>query len=67
MTTTPPAGLKNLTLRLIKEHRVLAEYAEVDANGEKLTKPFLQPIYVRKTDYPNGLPAALNITLMPHE
>ena len=57
--------MMSFKLVLIKEHKVLAEYAEVDAQGVKLNKPTVQPIYIRK----NGaaLPAAYNITLTPVE
>jgi len=51
-------------MKLIKEHKSVAEYAELDAAGEKKFKPTLQPIYVRKNDY---LPAAYTVTLTPTE
>jgi len=53
-----------VTMRLIKEHKSVAEYAEVDDKGEKKFKPTLQPIYVRKNEY---LPAAYTVTLTPTE
>ena len=59
--------MKTITVKLVfqKEHKTLVEYAEVDAQGVKLLKPKVTPIYVRK----NGeeLPAAYTLTLTPTE
>jgi hypothetical protein len=53
-----------VVMKLIKEHKSVAEYAEVDDKGEKKFKPTLQPIYVRRNEY---LPAAYTVTLTPTE
>jgi hypothetical protein len=53
-----------ITMRLIKEHKVLAEYAETNPDGTKVLKPLVWPIYVRKNEY---LPAAYTLTLTPTE
>ena len=57
--------MKTIQMKLIKEHKTLVEYAEVDATGEKVAKPFLTPIYIRKNGAP--LPAAYTVTLTPVE
>jgi hypothetical protein len=54
-----------IKMQLIKEHKVLAEYAQVDDDGAKLTRPVIQPIYVRKSDLVGAaeLPAFFEVSL----
>ena len=57
-------GTITVVMKLVKEHKSVVEYAELDDKGEKKFKPTLQPIYVRKNEY---LPAAYTVTLTPTE
>lgn len=50
-----------IKMKLIREHKVLVEYAEVDDSGHKLAKPFISPIYLRKGTVP--LPAEITIEI----
>lgn len=50
-----------IKMKLIKEHKVLVEYAECDAAGQKVVKPFLSPIYLRKGSLP--LPSEITIEI----
>jgi len=58
-----------LTMRLIKEHKVLAQYAEINEEGNpKVVKALVQPIYLRKSeilDSSGDLPMAFNVTFVP--
>jgi len=57
-------GTITVVMKLVKEHKSVAEYAETNPDGTKVLKPLVQPIYVRKNEY---LPAAYTVTLTPTE
>jgi hypothetical protein len=49
-------------MKLVKEHKILSEYAEVDAHGAPVFKPRLSPIYLRKGTF-EILPNTLSLTI----
>jgi hypothetical protein len=59
--------MKTITMQLLKEHKTLAEYAELDAELQPVKKPAVSPIYIRKGQFEvNGeLPMHFNIVLTP--
>ena len=54
--------MKTVIMKLIKENKTLVEYAEVDANGVKLLKAAITPIYIRKGTF-DVLPNSLKVTM----
>ena len=57
--------MKTFRMKLDKVHKVLASYALVDDKGKPVAKPPVSAIYVRQSDYEDGLPEAFEITMKP--
>lgn len=58
---------KTISMRLMKEHKTLAEYAEVSTEvgkeGERVLKPYVSPVYLRKSELGAALPVGIEITV----
>jgi hypothetical protein len=54
-------------MHLTKQHKTLAEYAEVDGDLQPVKKPAVTPIYIRKSEFEvNGeLPMCFDIAINP--
>lgn len=59
--------MKTITMQLVKEHKTLAEYAQLDGELQPVKKPALSPIYIRKSEFEvdGALPKHFDIVLTP--
>ena len=54
--------MKTVIMKLVKENKTLVEYAEVDKDFQKILKPAITPIYIRKGVF-DVLPNSILVTI----